>query len=69
MVKALEEAIKRAKKLPADELEALAAIMQAEIADEAAWQKRFDETKPTLEKLVARAKEQYRKGEYGDFPR
>ena len=68
MVKALEDAIRRAKSLPEAEQEALAAIIQAELADEVAWQKRFAETPATLEKLVARAKEQYRKGEFGDFP-
>ena len=57
-----------AKALPKAEQEALAAIIQAELADEAAWQKRFAETTSTLEKLVSRAKEQFRKGEYGDFP-
>ncbi len=68
MVKALEDAIKRARALPPKEQEALAAIIQAELADEAAWQKRFAATAKTLDKLVARAKQQYRKGEFGDFP-
>ncbi|MBV6489771.1 MAG: hypothetical protein IT202_06795 [Fimbriimonadaceae bacterium] len=68
MVKALEDAIKKAQALPEVEQEALAAIIQAEITDEKAWQKRFAETKPTLDKLVDRAKEQYRKGEFGEFP-
>lgn len=68
MVKALEDAIRKAKALPEPEQEALAAIIQAEIADEAAWQNRFSGTTSTLDKLVERAKGQYRKGEYGDFP-
>ena len=68
MVKALKEAIRRARSLSDAEQETLAAIIQAEIEDEAAWQKRFSETTSTLDKLVERAKRQYREGEYGDFP-
>ncbi|MFI5386191.1 MAG: hypothetical protein ACHQ50_08735 [Fimbriimonadales bacterium] len=49
------------------EQEALAAILEAEIADEAAWQKRFAETPGTIGKLVERAKRQYRRGEFESF--
>ena len=67
MVKALQEVMRKAETLSDAEQEAIAAIIQAEIEDEAAWQKRFADTSSTIGKLVERAKEQYGRGEYGDF--
>ena len=64
MVKALQDAIRRAEELPETEQEALAAILQAEMADEARWQRRFAETPSTIEALVRRAKKQFADGQF-----
>ena len=67
MVRALQDIVRRVESLPEAEQEAIAAIIQAEIEDEAAWQTRFTATPATLEKLVDRAKKQYVSGAYDDL--
>lgn len=58
------KAIEHAKRLPKEQQEVIAAIIEAELADEAKWQARFNETLSTLGKLQESAHEQYRSGDY-----
>lgn len=48
-----------ASKLPEFEQEALAAIIEEELADEKGWQQRFSQTPSTLAGIEARAKKQF----------
>jgi len=66
MVNSLKIAIERAESLSERDQEALAAIIEAEISDEARWQSRFAETPATLNKIAERAKRQYDAGQCGD---
>ncbi|MBA3725440.1 MAG: hypothetical protein H0W86_03070 [Armatimonadetes bacterium] len=67
MIRALQDMIRRAETLSEAEQESIAAIINAEIDDEDAWQERFGGSSTTLQKLVDRAKKQYADGEYGDL--
>jgi hypothetical protein len=62
MVSELEQAIKRASKLPDREQRVLASILEQELDDEAGWARRFEESPQVLEMLVRRAKAQYEAG-------
>jgi len=67
MVKQLEVAINKAAELSEREQEVLAAIIEAELADEERWQKRFDETPDTLGRIAERARRQYDAGLCSDL--
>ena len=62
MIKQLEQAIRKAEMLPEEDQEAIAALIEAELADDAKWEKRFSETEGTLLKIAERAKRQYEQG-------
>jgi hypothetical protein len=66
-----EKAIEAARKLPAEEREALGAILLEEIADEARWAKKFAESQDVLDKLAEEALAEKRSGhtEPLEFPR
>lgn len=51
--------IERVSGLPEEEQKELAAIIEAELADEARWDRRFTQTPDTLAKIAERAKLQY----------
>jgi hypothetical protein len=57
-----EKAIEAARKLPAEEQEALGAIILEEIADEARWAKTFAESQDILETLAEEALSEHRSG-------
>ena len=67
MVEALQDVVQGAESLQEAEQKAIAAVIRAEIGDDAALQKRFAASRSTLGKIVERAKRQYDRGEYGDF--
>jgi hypothetical protein len=56
-----------ASKLPAKDQEALAAIIEEELADERRWRAHFTETPDVLRHIAERAKRQYGRGEFGDL--
>ena len=58
----LNKAIDQARRLPADQQEAIAAIVLAEIADEARWDERFAESQDVLERMATQADEEDRRG-------
>jgi hypothetical protein len=57
-----EKAIEAARKLPADEQEALGAIILEEIADEARWAKKFADSQDVLDQLAGEALDELRSG-------
>jgi hypothetical protein len=57
-----DKAIEAARKLPADEREALGAIILEEIADEARWAKTFAESQEVLDRLAEEALDELRAG-------
>ena len=63
MSKLLDKAISEARKLPPGDQDALGAIILGEIADEARWAKKFAETRPVLEAMVAEADREIEAGE------
>ena len=58
----LDKATDEAHRLPADRQEATAAIMLAEIADEARWDERFAGSQDVLERMATQADEEDRRG-------
>lgn len=58
----LEQAIARLKTLPADEQDAIAAMILEELEDEVQWDEAFANSKDTLAKLAAEAMAEYRAG-------
>jgi hypothetical protein len=62
MSKLLDQAIKAARKLPAQEQDALGAIILDEIADEARWLKTFAETQDRLARLADEALADVKRG-------
>ena len=54
--------MEKAARLPDREQVVLASILERELADEAAWGRRFDSSPATLEMLVKRAKAQFEAG-------
>ena len=67
MVEQLEQAIRKAETLSDQDQRAIAAIIEAELADEERWTKRFEETTTTLAEIAKRAKRQYDEGVCGDL--
>lgn len=63
MSKLLERAMKKAKKLPDAEQDAIATIILEELEDEARWEQAFSKSQDALAKLAAEAMEEDRKGE------
>jgi len=63
MSKLLERAMKRARRLPDAEQDAIATIILEELEDEARWEQAFSKSQDALAKLAAEAMEEDRKGE------
>ena len=63
MSKLLERAMKKAKKLPDAEQDAIATIILEELEDEARWEQAFSKSQDALAKLAVEAMEEDRKGE------
>jgi hypothetical protein len=62
MTKLLEEAFKKASKLPEVEQNALARWLLEELEDERKWQKEFSESEDVLSQLADEALEAHKKG-------
>lgn len=62
MTKLLEEAFKKASKLPEVEQNALAKWLLEELEDEKKWEKEFSESEDVLDRLADEAVEEHRKG-------
>ena len=62
MTKLLEEAFKKASKLPEVEQNALAKWLLEELEDEKKWEKEFSESEDVLDQLADEAVEEHRKG-------
>lgn len=62
MTQMLEKAFERAKRLPEKHQDVIAALILDEIEDEARWDTAFARSYGVLEKLVAEAEEEDRKG-------
>ena len=58
MTKLLEEALSRARELPAEQQDALATLILEEIEDEARWDATFAQSLAVLERLAAEAERQ-----------
>ena len=67
MTTLLEQAIKKASSLPADEQDTLAAVMLEEITSEAEWDALFAGSQDALAKLGAAAIAEHRAGRTSDF--
>jgi hypothetical protein len=63
MTKLLEKALQKVAKLPADEQDAIASEILAELEDESAWARRFAATGDKLRRLAERALEEDQRGE------
>lgn len=68
MRSSLKQAIEKVEQLPDEEQEAIAAIIELELADEEKWDRRFRESPETLARFVREAKEEYARGETKEFP-
>lgn len=64
----LDKAIDQARRLPADQQEAIAAIVLAEIADEARWDERFAGPQDVLERMATQADEKDRRSRFNVSP-
>lgn len=62
MTKLLEEAFKKASKLPEVEQNALAKWLLEELEDERKWEKEFSESEDVLDRLADEAIEEHGKG-------
>ena len=62
VVNELVMVIEKAAKLSDREQQVLASILEQELEDEEAWNRRFESSPETLEMLVKRAKAQYESG-------
>jgi hypothetical protein len=62
MSKLLEKAIKALEALPEAEQDAVAALVLAEIEDEAHWSKSFARSQDALERLARQAREEIARG-------
>lgn len=58
----LKEAFEKVSKLPEEDQERMAALIEAELDDDAAWQTAFDNSKPQLRRLAEEARAEYRAG-------
>ncbi|BBD65216.1 hypothetical protein NIES4072_11150 [Nostoc commune NIES-4072] len=62
MTELLEQAIAKLKNLPANEQDAIAAMILAELEDERRWDETFARSPDILAKLAAEAMAEYRAG-------
>ncbi|KOP26089.1 hypothetical protein AMR41_12580 [Hapalosiphon sp. MRB220] len=62
MTELLEQAIAKLKKLPANEQDAIAAMILSELEDEVKWDASFANSQDALAKLAAEAMAEYRAG-------
>ncbi|MCC5618513.1 hypothetical protein LC605_26185 [Nostoc sp. CHAB 5836] len=62
MTELLEQAIAKLKNLPANEQDAIAAMILAELEDERRWDEAFARSPDILAKLATEAMAQYRAG-------
>lgn len=62
MTRALEEAVRKASELPDDQQDALAALILAEIEDDAKWSEAFANSQDVLERLAQEGRAEYRAG-------
>lgn len=62
MTEMLEKAVAKVKQLPAEQQDAIAALILEEIEDEARWDTTFARSLGLLEQLAAEAEEEDRKG-------
>lgn len=62
MSEMLDKAVEQAKRLPADQQDAIAAIILEEIADERRWYAAFARSHDELEQLAAEAEQEDREG-------
>ncbi len=67
MTQALSSAVKRAAELPADEQDALAAILLEEIASEQRWSRSFEKSQTALESLASEALAEFKAGRTKPF--
>lgn len=67
MTELLEYAITRLKTLPADEQDAIAAIILEELEDERRWDEAFARSPDLLAKLASEAMAEYRTGKTQDL--
>lgn len=58
----LDKAVDRARRLPVDQQDAIAALMLDEIANEALWDDAFAQSQDLLERLAAQADQEDRNG-------
>jgi len=63
MSELLERAVEKARSLPDAEQNVIAAIILAEMEDEAHWKQAFSKSQDALAKLAAEAMEEDREGE------
>ncbi len=63
MTKLLKEVLAKLSKLSPERQDELAALLLAEMEDEARWDKSFAESQDALEKLADEALEEYRRGD------
>lgn len=62
MTEMLEKAVAKVKQLPAEQQDAIAALILEEVEDEARWDALFARSPGVLERLAAEAEEEDRKG-------
>lgn len=62
MTEMLEKAVAKVKQLPAEQQDAIAALILEEVEDEAHWEALFARSPGVLERLAAEAEEEDRKG-------
>lgn len=67
MTEMLEKVVAKIKQLPAEEQDAIAALILEEIEDEARWDAAFARSPGVLERLAEEAEEEDRKGLTKEF--
>jgi len=67
MTKLLKEVLGKISKLSPERQDAFAALLLAEMEDEARWDKSFTESQDALEKLADEALEEHKRGETRPF--
>jgi diaminopimelate decarboxylase len=67
MTEKLEQAVTRARQLPEEEQDAIAALILSEIEDEVRWDAAFARSHDVLERLAAEAEEEDRQGLTEEF--
>ena len=67
MTQLLQQAIEEIKKLPTTEQDAIAAIILDEIADERRWDETFARSRPQLDQLAEKVREDVSAGRIRDM--